>query len=370
MKVGIPKEVRDQEYRVSATPNSVEEFVKAGHEVFVEKDAGIGIGRSDDDYRKAGAKIIDNPEELWSLSEFIYKVKDPIEKEFGYLHENLTVFAYLHLAANQPLVDAFIESGATGIGFETIEVGGKLPLLKPMSEIGGCMAIQEGAFLLTKAGGGKGKLLQGLPGVAPAHVVIVGGGVAGTGAIRTAVGIGARVSVLDIDVERLARLADIYGSRLETVYSNEYNVRKTVRSADLLVGAVLVPGGRTPKVVTTEMVKSMEEGSVIIDIAVDQGGCVETIDHATTHTRPTYNKYGVIHYAVSNIPGTISRSATYALSNVTTKFALEIANKGWKKAARENESIAKGVNLSEGRYIHPAVAKSFDKEYTPIEKIW
>ncbi|WP_425539631.1 alanine dehydrogenase [Microaceticoccus formicicus] len=369
MIIGIPKEVRDQEYRVSASPNSVEEFIKAGHEVIVQKDAGIGIGRDDASYRRAGAVVVDTAEEVWTNADFIYKVKDPVESEFKYLNEKLTVFAYLHLAANKALVDAFLNSGATGIGFETIEVNGKLPLLKPMSEIGGCMAIQEGAFLLTKAGGGKGKLLQGLPGVEPSHVVIVGGGVAGTGAIRTAVGIGARVSVLDIDVERLAQLADIYGSRLETVYSNEYNVRKAVKSADLLVGAVLVPGGRTPKVVSEEMVKSMEPGSVIIDIAIDQGGCVETIDKPTTHTKPTYLKHGIIHYAVSNIPGTISRSATYALSNVTTRFALEIANKGWRQAAIDNPSIAKGINLAEGKYVHPAVASAFGQEAVDLNSI-
>lgn len=370
MIIGIPKEVKDQEFRVSATPSTVQELIKAGNEVIVQKDAGAGIGRSDESYEAVGARIVATADELWNQAGMIYKVKEPVASEYKYLRENLIVFAYMHLAADKPLIDAFVQSGAISVGFETIEVDKKLPLLKPMSEIGGCIAIHEGALLLTKTNGGKGKLLQGLPGVAPAHVVIVGGGVAGTGAIRTALGIGARVSVFDVNVERLAQLADIYGSRLETVYSNEYNLRKAVASADLVVGAVLIPGGKTPIVITEDMVKSMEEGSVIVDIAVDQGACVETIDRPTTHSNPTYVKHGVTHYAVANIPGIVSKSATYALSNVTTKYAIALASKGWKKAAHADPSLEKGINIAEGKVVYQAVADAYGMDYYDIHELY
>lgn len=369
MKIGIPKEVKDQEYRVSASPSSVQEFVARGHRVFVEKNAGIGIGKSDEDYKKAGAMICETADEVWAC-DMVFKVKEPVASEYHYLREGLIVFSYLHLAAERALVEELVKSGTTAIAFETVEVGGKLPLLTPMSEVGGCMSIQEGAFLLTKSGGGKGKLLQGLPGVPPAHVVIVGGGVAGTGAIRTAVGIGARVTVLDINVDRLAQLSDIYGSRLETLYSNAYNIAKVVKTADLLVGAVLLHGAKAPKIVTEEMVKSMDAGSVIVDIAIDQGGCVETIDHATTHTDPTYVRHDVVHYAVANIPGTVSRAATYALSNVTTAYAMEIADKGWLRAAKENPAIEKGINIADHKIVYKAVADAFDMASTDIKELY
>lgn len=299
MKIGVPREIKDNEYRVAMTPSSVDTFVSAGHEVYVETGAGEGIGKSDEEYIESGAKIILTAEELWRISDMIYKVKEPEEPEYKYLREGLIVFCYMHMAANKPLVDALLNSGAVAIAFETIEENNQLPCLKPMSEIGGLMSIMEGANLLTKVQGGKGKLLQGLPGVAPSHVVVIGGGVAGTGAIRAAVGIGARVTVLDHNVEKLAKLSDIFGPRLETLYSNPYNIRKVIKTADLLVGAILVTGSLTPKVVTESMVKNMKKGSVIVDIAVDQGGCVETIDRITTHSNPTYVKHGIIHYAVA-----------------------------------------------------------------------
>ncbi len=369
MKIGIVKEIKDQEYRVSATPSAVEAMVAEGHQVYIESGAGLGHNACDEAYAKAGAEIIPTSRDVWTNSELIYKVKEPVGPELNYLRSGLIIFSYLHFAADEHLVDAFVKSGAIGVAYETIEVNRRLPLLTPMSEIGGCMSIQEGAALLTRAEGGKGILLQGLPGVPPAHVVIVGGGVAGTGAIRTAVGIGARVTVLDNNVERLAQLADIFGPRLETLYSNHHNLKKAIRKADLVIGAVLIPGGRTPKLVTEEMVASMEPGSVIVDIAVDQGGCVETIDHPTTHSNPTYVKHGVIHYAVANIPGIVSDAATQALSNVTTNYALKLAKYGWKEAARIDSNLAKGINIAEHKIVYKAIADSFNKEYCPLENL-
>lgn len=369
MKIGIVKELKDHEFRVAATPSAVEMLTHAGHEVLFERGAGLGVNMDDDMYEKSGATLVDDPRTIWEEAEMIYKVKEPVASERALLRKGQIVFSYLHFAADESLVDAFVKSGAVGIAYETIEKNGKLPLLKPMSEIGGCMAIQEGAVLLSKNGGGKGVLLQGLPGVPPAHVVVVGGGVAGTGAIRTAVGIGARVTVLDNNVDRLAKLADIFGSRLETLYSTPLNLKKVIREADLVVGAVLIPGGRTPKLITEEMVASMEEGSVIVDIAIAQGGCVETMDHPTTHSDPTYIRHGVIHYAVANIPGIISDAASQALSNVTAPYALRIANQGWKDGAKNDPEIKKGINIADGKIVYKAVADAFDYDYTPIENL-
>lgn len=358
MIIGIPKEIKDQENRVGAPPSAVREIIKAGNKVLVQSGAGLGIGKTDEDYIKAGAEIVSSKEELWEKSQMIYKVKEPIEAEYKLMREGQIVFCYLHLAADRALTQKLLEKGVTALAFETLEVNNSLPLLKPMSEIGGCLAVNEGAVLLTNHRGGKGKLLQGLPGVAPAHVVVVGGGIAGTGAVRTALGIGARVTVLDNNVERLADLADIYGSKLETVYSNDYNVRKAVESADLVVGAVLTPGGRSPVVVTEEMVMDMEEGSVIVDISIDQGGCVETMDRPTTHTDPTYTKHGIIHYAVANIPGVVSRSSTYALSNVTTDYAIKFASMSAEEILKD--SILKtAVNTYQGDILCPGVKEAF-----------
>lgn len=358
MIIGIPKELKDQENRVAGPPSAVAQLVKAGNTVLVESSAGLGIGRSDESYAKAGAEIVKTKEELWARADMIYKVKEPIEPEYELMREGQKIFAYLHLAADKKLTNKLLEKKAIGIGFETVEINGKLPLLKPMSEIGGCLAVNEGAILLTNFRGGKGKLLQGLPGVAPAHVVVVGGGVAGTGAVRTALGIGARVTVLDNNVERLALLADIYGSKLETVFSNDYNVSKAVESADLVVGAVLVAGARSPIVVTEDMVASMEPGSVIVDISIDQGACVETMDRPTTHSDPTYVKHGVIHYAVANIPGIVSRSSTYALSNVTTAYAIEYASMSMEEIMAD-PVLSTGINTYNGDIIHPGVRSAF-----------
>lgn len=366
MIIGIPKEIKDQEFRVAATPSAVMQMISAGHTVLVGTNAGAGIGRSDEDYEVAGAEIIHDPAELWGRADLIYKVKEPIASEYKYLTRGQMIFSYLHIAADEPLLNALVDSGAVGIAYETIEEFGNLPLLKPMSEIGGCMGVIEGANLLQTANGGKGKMLQGLPGVPPGHVVVIGVGVAGTGAIRTAVGVGARVTAIGRNVTRLAQLQDIFGPRLETVYSNPYNIAKAVKSADVVIGAVLVTGARAPKLVTEAMVKEMQPGSVIVDISVDQGGCVETIDRVTTHSDPTYVKHGVVHYAVANIPGTVSRTASLALSNVTTSYLLEIAEKGWELAATENPGIAKGINTALGKITFKAVADAFGREYTNI----
>lgn len=369
MIIGIPKEIKDEELRVAATPATVLQLTQAGHTVLVESGAGVGINASDEEYESCGAQVLKSAEELWNRSEMIYKVKEPLESEYKYLREGLIIFCYLHMANNQPLLDIFLEKQIVSIAYETVEVDNTLPLLKPMSEIGGCMAIVEGSNLLKHSQGGKGRLLQGVPGVPPGHVVVIGAGTAGRGAIRTAVGIGARVTAIDRNIDKLSTLQDIYGPRLETQFSSPYNIGKAVKTADLVVGAVLVTGARTPKVVTEEMVKSMEPGSVIVDIAVDQGGCVETIDRFTSHSDPVYVRHGVLHYAVPNIPGTVAETATTALSNATGRYALEIADKGWLEAARTNEAIKKGINTAYGQVTYKGVADSFDREYVDVDNI-
>lgn len=367
MRIGIVKERKDQEYRIAATPSHVRTFVKEGHTVFVEKGAGLGADFADEDFKEAGAEICEQ-KEVWENSDLIYKVKEPIAEEYQFFREDLMIFCYFHLAADEALMKALVEAGTMAISYETVQVNGQLPLLKPMSEIGGCLAVHDGVHFLGSNVGGKGVLLQGLPGVPPAHVVVVGGGVAGTGAVRTALGIGARVSVIDINLDRLAQLADIYGSKLETIYSNDSNVAKAVESADLVIGAVLVPGGKAPKIITKKMVQSMEKGSVIADIAIDQGSCVETMDRPTTHESPVYLKEGILHYAVANIPGKVPKTATHALSNVTSSYALEIVEKGWN-VKDWSEPLKKGVNVYKSKIVHEGVAKAFNEDYIPLETL-
>lgn len=370
MIIGIPKEIKEEEYRVAAIPSTVAQMVKAGHTVLFQKGAGLGAGATDEEYIKNGAEIVENPQELWDRSDLIYKVKEPIKSEYKYFREGLMIFCYLHIAANEELTNALVENKVIGIAYETIEVNGSLPLLKPMSEIGGIMGVMEGTNLLKKTHGGKGKILQGMPGVPPCHVVVIGAGTAGKGAIRTAVGIGARVTAINRGTEKLSDLQDIYGPRLETLTSNPHNIEQALKTADLVIGAVLLPGARAPKVVTEEMVKNMGEGTVIVDISVDQGGCIETIDRYTTHSNPSYEKYGVIHYAVPNIPGTVSETASVALSNETIRYCLDIANMGWVEACKTSEPIKKGINTAKGKITYKAVAESFNKEYTPIEELF
>ena len=363
MIIGITREILDQENRVGLTPAGVNELIQAGHRVLIEKDAGFGSGFSNEEYYNRGAEIIDDVEYIWNTVDMIVKVKEPLESEYKYLREGLVIFTYFHLAANEELVDVLLEKGVVAIGYETVELeNGSLPLLNPMSEVAGRMAIQRGSLLLENIRGGKGVLIDGVPGVAPGHIVIVGAGIVGVGAIRRATGLGARVTILDIDLDKLKYLSEVFMGRIETVYSNNYNLEQVIKTADLLIGAVLIPGGRTPKLITKKMVKSMEEGSVIIDVGIDQGGCVETITKPTSHSNPTFIKYGVVHYAVPNIPSSVAGTSTSALTNATIRYVLDLANKGWKTAAKDNKAILKGVNIAKGKIIHPAVAKSFNRE--------
>ncbi|MBQ4133294.1 MAG: alanine dehydrogenase [Desulfovibrionaceae bacterium] len=358
MRVGIPKEIKESEDRVAITPAGVKDLVNAGHQVLVEKDAGLGSLIRNEEYEAAGAVIVPSAAEAWA-ADLVLKIKEPISSEFRYLRPNMVLFTYLHLAAARDLADALIKAGTTAFAYETVQMPDRsLPLLAPMSEVAGRMAVLMGASYLAKNKGGKGMLLSGVPGVAPGRCVIVGGGQVGTNAAKVAVGLGAEVTVLDNNIERLRYLNDIFGSRIRTVASNSHNLAQEVKGADLLIGAVLIPGAVTPKLVSEEMVKSMGEGSVIVDVAVDQGGSVATIDRATTHSDPIYVKHGVVHYAVSNMPGAFPRTSTYALTNVTLPYALQLANKGWKQAARENHALALGLNTTGGYYVHKAVAHS------------
>jgi len=357
MIIGIPKEIKTLENRVSMTPGAVETLVRRGHSVVVESSAGLGSGLSDEEYAAAGAKI-GTVDEAWG-ADMVIKVKEPIAKEYKYLREDLLLFTYLHLAAERSLTEALLTSKTTGIAYETVQLpDGSLPLLLPMSEVAGRMAPQVGAHHLEKSQGGRGLLLGGVPGVPQASVVIIGAGVVGTNAAKIAIGMGAQVTVLDVNHARLQYLDDIYQGRIVTVSSTEPNIRKAVTYADLLIGAVLVTGAKAPRLVTREMIPTMKEGSVIVDVAVDQGGCVETIK-ATTHAEPTYLVDGVVHYGVANMPGAVPRTSTYALCNQTLPYAIRLAAKGMD-ALREDASLAKGLNTLGGKLTYQAVGEAFD----------
>jgi alanine dehydrogenase len=355
MIIGIPKEIKNNEYRVAITPAGVAVFVKEGHQVIIENDAGIGSGFTDNDYKAMGAKIA-NVSEVWSSAEFILKVKEPLPSEYMHFRNGLILFTYLHLAAEPALARALMEKGVIALAYETVEVNGTLPLLTPMSEVAGRMSVQIGSQFLEKSYGGKGILLSGVPGVRRGQVTIIGGGIVGTNAAKMAIGLGANVTIIDLDLERLRKLEDIFGSSINTIISNSYNIFESIRGSDLVIGAVLIPGAKAPKLVTEEMIKSMNPGSVVVDVAIDQGGIFETIDRITTHDDPVYVKHGVVHYAVANIPGAVPRTSTSALTNVTLPFALELANKGIKKAISENISIFKGLNVADGVITCEAVA--------------
>ncbi|QUL56079.1 alanine dehydrogenase [Paenibacillus tritici] len=364
MIVGVPAEIKNNENRVAITPAGVEALRKAGHEVLFESSAGTGSGMSDKEYMDKGAVILDTAAEVWSKAEMILKVKEPLPEEYAYFRKGLILFTYLHLAPEAELTKALVESGVTAVGYETIQLeDGSLPLLIPMSEVAGRMAVQIGAGLLEKPHGGKGVLLGGVPGVRPGEVVIVGGGIVGTNAAKIALGMGARVTVLDLNASRLRALDDIFGGRLVTVMSDSYHLEQAVRRADLLIGAVLIPGARAPKLVKEYMVQQMEEGSVIVDVAIDQGGSIETIDRITTHENPTYVKHGVVHYAVANMPGAVARTSTLALTNVTIPYALQIANLGIQAAAVQNAALARGLNVVAGQVTNAAVAGSLGYEH-------
>jgi len=370
MIIGVAKEIKNNEARVGLTPAGADALCKAGHTVMIEKGAGIGCGFSDESYQATGAVIIADKKALFDKAEMIIKVKEPVAAEYDLFHKGQILFTYLHLAPEPKLARALLEKEVIGIAYETI-VGrnNTLPLLSPMSEVAGRMSVQIGAQFLEKPWGGKGVLLAGVPGVESAQVVIIGGGVVGTNAAKMAVGMGARVTIIDKSADRLAYLDDIFGARVVTVMSNSYNIASWVKKADLLIGAVLIPGAKAPKLVTEEMVKTMEVGSVIVDVAIDQGGSVVTCDHATTHSDPTYIKHGVVHYSVANMPGAVSRTSTLALTNSTLDYALQIANKGWKQAVLDNAGLAKGVNVLEGKVTYKAVADALNVPYVSLEEL-
>ncbi|MGE7185773.1 alanine dehydrogenase [Peribacillus sp. NPDC006672] len=367
MRIGIPKEIKNNENRVAITPAGVVALVNAGHEVLIEMNAGLGSSFTNESYQEAGAVIVEDAASVWSSTEMIMKVKEPISSEYKYFRKDLILFTYLHLAAEPALAQALKESGVLAIAYETVAVNRTLPLLTPMSEVAGRMAAQIGAQFLEKNYGGKGILLSGVPGVKRGKVAIVGGGMVGTNAAKIAIGLGADVTILDLSPDRLRQLDDIFGNELTTLISNPYNIAEAVKDADLVIGAVLIPGAKAPKLVTEEMVKSMSPGSVIVDVAIDQGGIFETVDHITTHDNPTYVKHGVVHYAVANMPGAVPQTSTVALTNVTVPFALQIANKGAIKAILENNALAKGVNVANGEITFEAVATDLGYNYVSVD---
>lgn len=358
MQIGVPKETKDQEFRVGLSPSSVRVLVENGHAIFVETGAGVGAGFTDEEYQQAGAQIVPTPENAWN-SDLVVKVKEPLLEEYRFLQKGQLLFTYLHLAADRSLTENLIDCGVTAIAYETVEQTGsnKLPLLTPMSIIAGRLAVQFGARFLERQQGGRGVLLGGVPGVRPGKVVILGGGVVGTEAARIAVGMGAAVQILDVNVDRLAYLETLFGSRIELLYSNSAQIEAVVCEADLLIGAVLVPGRRAPVLVPRQLIKRMRPGSVIVDVAVDQGGCVETL-HPTSHTHPTYVEEGVVHYGVPNMPGAVPWTATQALNNSTLPYVLQLANLGMK-ALEINPALASGVNVQNHRLVHPAVKEVF-----------
>ncbi|OAS22916.1 alanine dehydrogenase [Paenibacillus oryzisoli] len=368
--VGVPKEIKNNENRVALTPGGAGMLQMSGHRVLVEAGAGIGSGFSDEDYRQEGATILGFAADVWAQSDMIMKVKEPLPAEYGYFKEGQMLFTYLHLAAAHDLASQLLEKKVTGIAYETIQLpNGSLPLLTPMSEVAGRMSVQIGAHYLEKFYGGRGILLGGVPGVPPADVIILGGGIVGTNAAKMALGLGANVVIIERSADRMRALDDIFGGHLRTLMSNPYNITSAVQKADLLIGAVLIPGARAPRLVTSAMVQSMKPGAVIVDVAVDQGGSIETIDRVTTHSDPTYEKFGVLHYAVANMPGAVPRTSTLALTNVTLPYALELANKGFTQALAENYTLQLGVNTYKGSVTHPAVAEALGMPYTKLSDL-
>ena len=363
MKIGVPKEIKTNENRIALVPAGAESLISAGHSVLIEKGGGLGSGFSDEDYTSVGAKIAPDAATVWKESEMIMKVKEPIKPEWPHMRKGQLIFTYFHFAADRELTQAHLDSGATCVAYETVELPTReLPLLTPMSEVAGRMAVQEGAKYLEKLYGGRGVLLGGVPGVAPAKVVILGGGIVGINAAKMAAGMGAKVVILDISLERLRYLSDVMPANVQTIHSNRHNVLEQIETADLVVGGVLIPGAVAPKLIRREDLKRMQPGSVIVDVAIDQGGCVETIK-ATTHENPTYVVDGVIHYGVANMPGGVPRTSTLALTNATLPYAMQLANKGWKKALKENPALLKGLNVTEGKVTYGGVAEAFGMKY-------
>ena len=370
MIIGVPKEIKNNENRVALTPAGVVSYVQAGNKVIIESGAGVGSAFTDEEYVIAGAEIVAEAADVWAQADMIMKVKEPLESEYQYFREGLILFTYLHLAAEPALTKALVDNEVIGIAYEAVQVGRALPLLAPMSEVAGRMATQVGAHYLQKTQGGKGILLSGVPGVERGKVTIVGGGNVGTNAAKMAIGLGADVTILDISADRLRQLDDIFGNSIKTLMSNPYNIANSVAQADLVIGAVLIPGAKAPKLITEEMVKSMKPGSVIVDPAIDQGGCVATIEQSTTHDDPTFVKYDVVHYAVANMPGAVARTSTMALTNVTVPYGLQIANKGVVKAISENEALKLGVNTARGYVTYEPVAKDLGYEFVTPEEVF
>lgn len=369
MIVGLPKEIKDNEYRVGLTPAGVRALTDAGHQVIVERTAGDGSGFEDALYQKAGAQIIDSADDVWAKAEMIVKVKEPIEPEYPRMREGQLLFTYLHLAPDKKLTEQLLKRKVTGIAYETItDRRGGLPLLTPMSEVAGRMAIQVGAHFLEKMAGGRGILLGGVPGVPAAKVVIIGGGVVGTNAAKIAVGMGANVTIIDNNLDRLRELDDIFLTKISTLASSAYMIHDSISTADLIVGAVLVPGASAPKLVTRNMLKDVPNGAVIVDVAVDQGGCIETT-HPTTHSDPTYYVEGVLHYSVANMPGAVPRTSTFALTNATLPYAVKLANKGFFEAIRSDPGLKEGVNTYAGHCTYEAVAAAQGIPYTSIDAL-
>jgi alanine dehydrogenase len=369
MRIGVPREIKNNENRIALTPAGAHHLIESGHEVYVEKGAGIGSGFTDEQYIQAGAKIAVTVEEVWSM-EMVMKVKEPLQEEYEYFRPGLILFTYLHLAAEPALTKALIENKVVGIAYETVQLpNGSLPLLTPMSEVAGRMATQVGAQFLEKPNGGIGVLLGGIPGVKRGKVTIIGGGVVGTNAAKIAVGLGADVTIIDLDPDRLRELDDIFGLEINTMISNPLNIAAAVAESDLVIGAVLIAGAKAPKLVTEMMIRSMRPGAVIVDVAIDQGGIFETTDRITTHDDPTYEKHGVLHYAVANMPGAVPRTSTIGLTNVTVPYALQIANKGYVKACTDNEPLLKGINTLDGYVTYKAVAESHNLVYKDVHSL-
>ncbi|MDE6074012.1 MAG: alanine dehydrogenase [Muribaculaceae bacterium] len=361
MIIGIPSEIKNNENRVGATPAGVKELVKHGHTVYVQKNAGLGSGYSDAEYEAAGATMLPTIQDVYGIAEMIIKVKEPIEPEYKLIKEGQVVFTYFHFASDLPLTQAMIESKAICIAYETVKLpNGSLPLLVPMSEVAGRMSIQEAARFLEKPQGGKGMLMGGVPGVRPAKVVILGGGVVGRNAAKIALGMGADVTITDISLPTLRYIAEIMPS-IKTLYSSSHNIEQELKDADVVIGSVLIPGAKAPHLVTKEMLKLMKPGTLLVDVAIDQGGCFET-SHPTTHSEPVYTVDGIVHYAVANIPGAVPMTSTLALTNATLPYAIALADKGWKQACKDDKSLALGVNIVDGKIVFPGVAQAFDME--------
>ncbi|MBK9744500.1 MAG: alanine dehydrogenase [Saprospiraceae bacterium] len=369
MIIGVPKEIKQSENRVALTPAGVMEFVSRGHQVYVQTNAGEGSGFPNDEYETAGAKILPTIEDVYAIAEMIIKVKEPIEKEYSLIKPNQLLFTYFHFASYEPLTKAMISSNAVCLAYETVESSDRsLPLLVPMSEVAGRMAIQQGAKYLEKPQQGRGVLLGGVPGVPPAKVLVLGGGIVGTQAAKMAAGLGAMVTILDVSLKRLRYLSDVMPANVTTMYSNEYTIRRLIKNHDLIVGAVLIPGAKAPNLITKEMLKDMRPGTVIVDVAVDQGGCIETC-RPTTHDNPTFIIDDVVHYCVANMPGAVPYTSTIALTNATLPYALQLADKGWKKACSDNQELKLGLNVVNGKVVYKGVSDAFGLEYTDVSQV-